>query len=76
MTLVFTQGHDCVSNLTDVVIVISRTIFKVMAFKLFSRIMYGIYNCVHARFDDLDFGTRSQWVGVAETNSALKYFDS
>ena len=58
MTLTFTQGHNCVSNLTNAlpytVIVISRIIFKVCHSNLARRyrLLHGIYTDGHS--DDLD----------------------
>ena len=51
MTLIFTQGHTCVSNLTTFELEISRTILKLLHWHD-SRLMHGIHS--HAHVDDLD----------------------
>ena len=65
MSLLFSQGHNCVSNmtilLTCTIIAISQTVFKLW----------------HSNLDDLvlDFDARSQWVGRGK-KSMLNYLDN
>ena len=79
MTLTFTEGHNCISKLTDALtctlIVISRKIFKALAFKLGmnGRVMHGIY--IQGHFDYLDLDARSQWLGRGN-NSSWNYLDN
>ena len=78
MTLLFTQGHNCISNwticLTCSIIAISRTVFKLWQSTCHDgRHMHGTY--AHARFDHLDLDARSQWVGKGR-KSVLNYLDN
>ena len=80
MTLLFTQGHNYVSNLTSQVfnLYYNSHISDSMAFKFgmaidLSIIWHIIY--AHARFDDLDLDARSQWVGKRK-KSPWNYIDN
>ena len=74
MTLLFTQGHNCVSNLKLVMlkIVLTGIVCQLWHARWHDGTpMHGI--SAHARFDDLD--GRSQWVGKGK-NSVFNYFDN
>ena len=59
---------------TCILKVISRKIFKVMAFKLGMNVdLYMGYT--HGHFHDLDLDARSQWLSRG-TNSAFAYLDN
>ena len=58
INLTFIKGHNCVSNLTNVLLVHVVVIFRT-TIKLWhdGRVMHGVY--AHAHVDDLNFDARS-----------------
>ena len=78
MTLPFTQGHNCISTLTNVKRVPKQPYLGQYASYGIqtwhgSRLMHGI--CAHARSDDVDLDARSQWVDKRK-QSTLNYLDN
>ena len=72
MTLLFIQGHNCVSNLTHFKLVLYSYLGQYLINGIQTwhdgKLMHGY---AHARFDDLDLDAWSLWVGKVTKTSAL-----
>ena len=74
MTLTFTQGHNYVSNLTNVLLVTQYNYLgQYLSYDIQTwhdgRRMHGMYMHVHAFRDDLDLDARSQWIRRQSKNN-------